>query len=176
MEQSRCRGPAVSGPERQREATASSTRLAHHCSCGSVKLGPTGIPSGGSLTTQTWPTLEPSTTSSHGDYRCFQVDVEGPAVSGYTGCHWRHRPNRHPGVHRWVHPRRYLWWGSRDGGYEWGRHHRTMACHNRPMEQLVPSGEISDGESNLVARWVRGLAIGAGALRQQVPGRNPCEL
>ena len=44
------------------------------------------------------------------------------------------------------------------------------------MEQLVPSGKISDGESNFVARWVRGLAIGAGALRQQVPGRNPCEL
>ena len=130
----------------------------------------------GSLTTQTWPTLEPSTSSSHGDDRCFQVDVEGPAVRGYTGCHRRHRPNRHPGVHRWVHPRRYKWWGSRDGGYEWGRHHRTMACPNRPMEQLVPSGEISDGESNLVARWVRGLAIGAGALRQQVPSRSPCEL
>ena len=45
----------------------------------------------------------------------------------------------------------------------------------RPMEQLVPSGEISDSESNLVARWVR-LAIGVGALRQQVPGQNPCEL
>ena len=41
-----------------------------------------------------------------------------------------------------------------------------MACPNWPMEQLVPSGEISDGESNLVARLVRGLAIGAGALRQ----------
>ena len=39
MEQSRCRGPAASGPERQREATASSTRLAHHCSCGPVSLG-----------------------------------------------------------------------------------------------------------------------------------------
>ena len=25
--------------------------------------------------------------------RCFQVDVKGPAVSGYTGCHRRHRPN-----------------------------------------------------------------------------------
>ena len=44
------------------------------------------------------------------------------------------------------------------------------------MEQLVPSGEINDGESNLVARLVRGLSIGAGALRQQVPGRNNCEL
>ena len=42
--------------------------------------------------------------------------------------------------------------GDRDGGYEWGRHHQTVACANRPMEQLVPSGEISDGESNLVAR------------------------
>ena len=30
-----------SGPERQREATASSTRLSHHCSCGPVKLGRT---------------------------------------------------------------------------------------------------------------------------------------
>ena len=46
MEQSRCRGPAASGPERQREATASSTRLAHHCSCGPIKLGPTDVPSG----------------------------------------------------------------------------------------------------------------------------------
>ena len=45
-----------------------------------------------------------------------------------------------------------FYWGSRDGGYEWGRHHRTMASPNRPMEQLVPSGEISDGESNLVTR------------------------
>ena len=45
MEQSRRRGPAASGPERQREATASSTRLAHHCSCGPVKLGPTDVPS-----------------------------------------------------------------------------------------------------------------------------------
>ena len=35
------------------------------------------------------------------------IDVEGPAFSGYTGCHRRLRPNRHPGVHRWVHPRRY---------------------------------------------------------------------
>ena len=93
-----------------------------------------------------------------------------------TGSHRRHPPNRHSGVHRWVHPRRYHWWGSRDGGYEWGRHHRTMACPKRPMEQLVPSGEISDGKSNLEARWVRGLAIGVGALRQQVPYRNPCEL
>ena len=42
--------------------------------------------------------------------------------------------------------------GGRGGGYEWRRHNRTMACPNRPMEQLVPSGEISDGESNLVAR------------------------
>ena len=50
----------------------------------------------------------------------FPVDVEGPVVRGYTGCHRRHRPNRHPGVHRWVHPRRYHWWWSRDGGYEWG--------------------------------------------------------
>ena len=48
MEQSRCRGPAASGPERQREATASSTRPAHHCSCGPVKLWPTDVPSGGS--------------------------------------------------------------------------------------------------------------------------------
>ena len=39
MEQSRCRGSSASGPERQREATASSTRLAHHCCCGPVKLG-----------------------------------------------------------------------------------------------------------------------------------------
>ena len=46
MEQSQCRGPAASVPERQREATASSTRLAHHCSCGPVKLGPTDVPSG----------------------------------------------------------------------------------------------------------------------------------
>ena len=46
MEQSRCQGPAASGPERQRETTASSTRLAHHCSCGPVKLGPTDEPSG----------------------------------------------------------------------------------------------------------------------------------
>ena len=52
MEQSRCRGPLASGPERQREATASSTRLAHHCFCDPVKLGPTDIPSGGSLTTR----------------------------------------------------------------------------------------------------------------------------
>ena len=174
MEQSRFRGPAVIGPEWQREATVSSNRLAHHCSCGPTKLGPTDVPSGGSLTTQTWPTLEPSTTSSHGDDRCFQVDVEGPAVSGYTDCHRRHRPYRHPGVYRWVHPRRYHWWGSRDDGYERRRHHRTMACPNRPMEQLVPCGEISDGESNLMARWVRWLAIGAGALRQQVPGRKSC--
>ena len=111
MEQSRCRGPASSGPERQREATASSTRLAHHCSCGPVKLWRTEVPSWGSLSTQTCPTVEPSTTSSNGDDRCFQVDVEGPAVSGNTGCHRRHRPNRHPGVHRWVHPRRFT-----DGG------------------------------------------------------------
>ena len=40
-----------------------STRLAHHCSCGPVKLGPTDVPSGGSLTTQTWPTLEPAPTA-----------------------------------------------------------------------------------------------------------------
>ena len=45
MEQSRCQGPAASGPERQREATASSPRLAHHCSCGPVKLGLTDVPS-----------------------------------------------------------------------------------------------------------------------------------
>ena len=31
-------------------------------------------------------------------------------------------------------------------------HNVTMACPNRPMEQLAPSREISDGESNLVAR------------------------
>ena len=46
MEQSRCGGPAASGSERQRDATASSTRLAHHCSCGPVKLGPTDVPYG----------------------------------------------------------------------------------------------------------------------------------
>ena len=36
MEQSRCEGPAASGRKREREVTASSTRLAHHCSCGHV--------------------------------------------------------------------------------------------------------------------------------------------
>ena len=51
------------------------------------------------------------------------------------------RNNQHPGMHRWVHPRRYHSWGSRDGGYEYGRHHRTMACPIRPMEQFVPSGK-----------------------------------
>ena len=36
--------------------------------------------------------------------------------------------------------------------HEWERLHRTMACLNRLMEQLVPSGEISDGVSNLESR------------------------
>ena len=66
MEQSRCGGPAARGSERQREATASSTRLAHHCSCGHVKLGPTDVPSEGSLTTradQPWSRPPPASTA-----------------------------------------------------------------------------------------------------------------